>query len=414
MSVRCACARRAGVTSSRMTGFLPARRRALAALLFVGLASARAAAQASSLAAAGSVQAPSATAAPEHPRPQLRAGADPWDAQSYMGEAWRAAEGGDAKRAVAAAYWATRVDPSSSEALFTYWRMRWFAEPKLRQRIERGDRKAYRSPEVARIDSIHLRALLRNPLGTPTAGAAKPPLWMINAAMDGARRALVKDSSLVGAWVFLATEHYDQRNVDSTIHYLRGALRALERVNADRLGPVYESREIFHYALARALYATGDVNAARAEYAKAATEALQFAPAHAELGSIAWSNWSDLALARQEYDLALELRDDPVVRYDYGTVLLDARQFAAALEQFDRVIAAEPWFARAHFNRALALDRLDRRAEALAAYRLFLERAPRRLDQAIEAATVRVAALQQADVPAASVPASNSASTPTP
>jgi tetratricopeptide (TPR) repeat protein len=332
---------------------------------------------------------------PDYPRPDLMRGADPWDAQSYLGEAWRAAARGDAKRAVAAAYWATRLDPSLPQGWLAYWQLRWLSEPKLRARLERGDAKAFRSPEVLRIDSLHLRALYRDPLASPDAGPLEPPLYAVNEAMAGARAALARDSSVVGAYLFLAKQHYKRRSFDSTVSYLQGAVRAVDRLAATRMGPVYESRELFHYAIGRALYASGDVNAARTSYAQAASEALGFAPAHAELGSIAWTNWSNLPLARQEFELALELREDAVVRFDYGTILLEAREHAAALEQFDRALALEPYYARALFNRAVALDRLNRGADAVRAYRGFLERAPRRLDTAIEAARKRLAILEE-------------------
>lgn len=325
----------------------------------------------------------------EYPRPALPGHADGNDAEVWIEEAWRAVRK-DRDRAVAAAYWATRVDPNSAKALLAYWQLRWMAEPRLLERVRRGDAKAIRSPEAMRIDSLHLKAMLRDPFAV----VGDVPSYLVADAMAQARRDLAKDSSLVGAYIFLAKQHYEKRAFDSTVASLRGALRALERMSAERASPVYESRELFHFAIGRALYRAGDVNAARAEFARAASEALEFAPAHAELASIAWTNWSDLALARQEFDLALELREDAVVRYDYGTVLLDAKEPEAALVQFERAIALEPWFARAHFNRALALDRLGRRAEAVAAYRAFVERASRRLQATVDVANARISALE--------------------
>lgn len=332
------------------------------------------------------------TAEPEFPRPGLPAGTDPWDAESYLEGVEASLTVGNRSNALAKAYWATRLDPTSAPALLTLWHLRWLSEPRLRARVQRGDARAIRSPEAQRIDSLHLRAMIRDPfvvVGTPNP-------YFVNAAMVRARAELAKDSSQIGAYIFLATQHYHRQAFDSTVFHLRAALRALDRLTAEKSVPVYESREIFHYAIGRALYKSGDVNAARAEYAQAATEALGFYPAHAELGTIAWTNWSDLAMARQEFELALEIRDDAVVRYDYGTILLEAREVEAALAQFDRAIALEPYFAHVRYNRAVALDRLGRPAEALEAYRDFLAQAPRRLHAVAGPARARVAALEEA------------------
>ena len=325
----------------------------------------------------------------EPARPTLAAAEDPRDAAAYVRDAWRSLARRDVKRALASAYWGTRLDPTSAPALMAYWQARWLSERALYERVLRGDAAAARSPEAARIDSLHLRALYRDPFAV--VGAAPGCLAGRPAAI--LRNVLARDSSQVGAYVLLAGCFYAEQRYDSTVAYLRGALRALDRRTAADPARVYESREIFHFAIGRALYAAGDRVAARESFAAAAVEAYAFHPAHAALGAIAWTNWSDLETARREFDLALELRDDAAVRYDYGTVLLEARQPEAALVQFDSAAVMEPYFANVRFNRALALDRLGRGVEAALAYRAFLDVAPRGLRDAIAAAEARLQSL---------------------
>lgn len=313
-----------------------------------------------------------------HARPALATGADTNDAASYLAFGRSVVER-QPKVAAAAGYWATRLDPTSPAALLMYMDAEWRTRSKLLGKVLRGDRAALRSPDVRRLDSLRRRAVSLDPFAIGTFMAQEfgsPSLPM-------AQRALARDSNVVGIHLHIANRFYDVRAFDSSAAYLRSALRALDRrATTDVIRP-YESRELVHFALGRVLYAAGDVNAARLAFGQALTEDLSFAPAHAQLGTIAWTNWSDTAAARREFELSLELADDAVVRYDYGTILLTARADQEALQQLDRAAALEPWFARVHYNRAVALERLGQPEAARAAYQLFIARAPRRLESTI-------------------------------
>lgn len=334
-------------------------------------------------------QSPGDGGVPIPARPSLGAGADTNDSRSYLdyGEEWLVS---DPKKARAAGYWAIRLDPTSSPALLLYWRARWLTSPKLLERLERGDMKESTSRAALAIDSLYWQAMVRDPFAV--VGAAPGVYYFGSHARM--REQLAREPENVALWVQEAAQYYRAAQYDSAVAYVRSALSALELQAGKARRPLYLSREIFHYAIGTAQFAAGDRNAARASFGMALTENLAFHQAHAALASIAWTNWSDLLEAKREFELALELRDDAVVRYDYGTVLLEARDPEAALAQFERAIRAEPYFAPSYFNRALALDRLGRSAEATEAYLAFIERAPARLAEAVQQARGRVRALR--------------------
>ncbi|HET7457531.1 MAG TPA: hypothetical protein VFJ74_07740, partial [Gemmatimonadaceae bacterium] len=351
--------------------FLPPARRAARALSLL-----------SALAVASRVL-PAQTARPaaaEPPRPPLAAGADTNDAEAYLSLA-REQLSRDSKRAAAAAYWATRIDPTSAPALL----VRWHAE----LNAARWQHIVIPPDEALRIDSLPWRAMMRDPFASPDPNADA----ILGPSPAAVRAELQRHPDVIPLRVLLAARFYARQQFDSTVAELRTTLDALARL--DTAGPrhVYQSREVFHYAIAKALYAAGRRDEARAEFAAALGENVAFYPAHATLGSIAWTQWSDIDKAREEFGFALELRDDAVVHYDYGTVLLQAARFDEALAQLDRAIALEPYFANSYANRAVALDRLGRGAEASAAYEQFVARAPRRMAAVAAAAHRRAQAL---------------------
>jgi tetratricopeptide (TPR) repeat protein len=343
-----------------------------------------------SVGAAGQSPAP----APELSRPRLESSQDSNAAGSYIALSRRLllrqpVDLARAKDARSAAYWATRLDPTSARALLLYWQATWLSNVDLARALDRGDRKAMESPEVARIDTLYWRAMLRDPFALADPAIER---W-VEPSEAVVLEAIRKDSNNVGLRLFEASRRYRRAEYDSAVFFVRGALAIVERLEEKRTGRIYQSREIFHYAIGKALYESGDRNAAREEFGAALSEDLSFYPAHAALATIAWSNWSDLETARREYEMAIELHGDAIVHYDYGTILLDAKHYDEAIPEFDAAIAGEPYFAYPYFNRAIALDRVGRTAEAAAGFRAFLDRAPRELSAAIDQARRRLAAL---------------------
>jgi tetratricopeptide (TPR) repeat protein len=280
--------------------------------------------------------------------------------------------------------------------------MAWTLHPDLVKRLSRDRPDGGAIAEADRIDSLYWRAMVRDPFAVvapegkievvgPNFRATLP------LTVENLRRALDQRPGDIALRVLQASLFFRAGLFDSTVDHLRTAMSYVDAEAKRAKVPVYVSKELFQYAIGKAYYAAGDRNAAREAFAAALTEDLAFYPAHAALGSIAWTNWSDLETARREYDQAIELYGrDGFVRFDYGTVLLQAGRHEEALAQLDTAIALEPYFAAAHFNRAVALDRLGRPAAAAAEYREFLRRAPRRLADYTAEARRRLTALDGA------------------
>jgi tetratricopeptide (TPR) repeat protein len=70
----------------------------------------------------------------------------------------------------------------------------------------------------------------------------------------------------------------------------------------------------------------------------------------------------------------------PAITHNLGALAAAQGQHEAALEQFDKVLAAEPNYASAHYNRAVALQALGRRREALQAFSRTCSIEPERYD----------------------------------
>ena len=314
----------------------------------------------------------------EPPRPRLPEGTDTAEASSYLDLA-RASLCCDGAMAAAAAYWATRLDPLSAEALVVRWR----AESR---RLPRRDRKRARE----RVDSLLLRAMLRDPF----VDLAEMPV-PTDQRLRETRRLLAKDSTDDVLWFAHAAIFYRARMYDSAVANLDRALAAIERAERDSVREVYRSRALYHYALGRAFGITGDMRGARRAFEAALVEELGFSPAHAALGTIAWYNDSDIDAASREFDLAVQLQpEDGFLRFEYGTALVKAGRHAEALAQLDAALALEPHYATAHYNRAVVLDQMGRDSAAAAAYAEFLRRTPRQFFVQQRVARSRLAALR--------------------
>lgn len=325
----------------------------------------------------------SGAAIDEPPRPRLIGVlSDTNAAESYL-EYGRMVMASDPARAADAFYWASRLDPSAASPLMLRWQALWMAQPKRFKKYLEGDTKVITSPEARRIDSLHYRALLRDPFifTQRESGAFFVP------SIADVRRAMNRHPEDVGLRIFQAGNFYAAKQYDSTVAQLTQAIDMLRTRERQSVSPVYISKEIFEYAIARALTSKGDLNGARAAFERALSENLSFSPAHVGVGTIAWSNWQDVGTAAQEFELAIQLApSDGLVRYQFGRVLADAARREEAVVQLGRAIELEPHFADSYFILATVLEAQSKPAEAATRYRQFLDRAPpQRIDWAASA-----------------------------
>jgi protein O-mannosyl-transferase len=92
---------------------------------------------------------------------------------------------------------------------------------------------------------------------------------------------------------------------------------------------------------------------------------------HTDLG-VALARASRVPEAIEVFEEAARLAPTADALSNLGGALLQAGRFEAAVAQFEAAVRLHPALVDAHYNRALALDRLDRHAEALDAYRQVL------------------------------------------
>ena len=154
------------------------------------------------------------------------------------------------------------------------------------------------------------------------------------------------------------------------------------------------------FAPAQENYGKGLEQLGRNEDALAAYERLiKLAPSHAEgyahrsrvLGSLSRS-----AEALRDIDKALSLKNDPILMFNRGALLLQLDRPKDALAAFDKSMAAGLAEPQAYFNCGLALMALGRLDEALASYDEALMRQPEYADAFINRGLVLVS-LQRLD-----------------
>jgi tetratricopeptide (TPR) repeat protein len=182
--------------------------------------------------------------------------------------------------------------------------------------------------------------------------------------------------------------------MDSAAVEIEALLETLRRIDAVRVA-AYESKGMWEYALGRIYEAQGRRDAAREAFRRALVEDLALYPAHAALARLGVQARNvDEALGHAA--TAVEAAPhDPVMHYEHGSALTAAGQHEAAAAAFRRVTELEPYWAAPYLRLGAAHDDLGAREPALAAYRAYLERAPRRQANGIGIAERRIAELQQ-------------------
>jgi len=101
-------------------------------------------------------------------------------------------------------------------------------------------------------------------------------------------------------------------------------------------------------------------------YARALALDPALAPAHTNLGNIAYRN-GEARKARECFEKALAIDpDQPEARFNLANLILDEGDLELAVAELRRVLQVAPEFADAHYNLAVALERLGGRAAARA------------------------------------------------
>jgi tetratricopeptide (TPR) repeat protein len=345
-------------------------------------------------------------------RPKLAASADTNDWQAYHAFATERLRVSP-RDVEAGFYWASRLDPTRAEPYYGRWVAFWLQDLKRFARLLEGDARVAGSADVQRADSLYYVALVRNPFvvqtmeyvlydmlpgefnddaitkarlayGSGNLQQAASQLERIIRSNPTKHAALRRERALA----LVPLKRYDE-----ALQEMTALLAELEKRDATRLVRSYASKELVSYGIALLHGARGDVAAAKQAMQQAVVENAAFYPAHGWLGSITLAE-RDTGTALREFEQAVELAPgDPVMHMGYGNALLQAARPRDAAAEFRRTIAIAPDYADPYFNLAAAHEMLGERAEAGAAYREYLARAPRRDVTRIATARQRATAL---------------------
>jgi Tfp pilus assembly protein PilF len=360
-------------------------------------------------AASASAQAPNVPK-----RPKLESGADTNDWESYYSYGVRHLQIMP-NRAYDAFYWAARLAPWSADPLYAQWVAFHMRDLKRFERYLDHDEKTRLAPDVQRSDSVLNLAFLRNPfvhramemalfdaLPGVWGGDVHTRAWIAYAnqkfdqASDLFARAIAQKPDKryhlrhIRAVLFVARKQYDSAHAEMT-----ALLEKARQADQKELVRIYESKAFYEFAIGRLELARHNTKAAREALERALTEDLAYAAAHVWLAELLRAN-GDVTTAMTSYAQAVDLRPgDPIYRYQYAVALLKANRMEEGLEQINRAIALEPFYADSYVFKASAHEQLGQVDSARVAYRSYLDLAARNA-QNRGRASQRLAALEAA------------------
>lgn len=357
---------------------------------------------------------------PEEP-PQLPGGADnpsAWDYFRYGESIFEDSPG----TAAEAFYWASRRDPVWATPMFARRLAVFLDHSYLFERYLSGNRSALRDPLVQKLDSLYLRALKLNPLlDRRLDGRALKQLWRQSLRMElqfAYRGRRITDMDVTRAVERFSDEaspefrgllahsegryndaaelyaealahdstnaslHSDQARVlfmlgrhEDAIEHMRSAVAELRVRDEDELQRIYNSKALYLHGIGLIEEARGSRDAARQVYAEALQEDLSYYPAHVRLAA-------EIAPG------------EAAVLMSYGRLLAATDQLEEAESVFRHLTEIEPLFASPLVRLGSVLEAQGRSAEALAAFRAFVDRAAND-DDGLEEANARITELEK-------------------
>ena len=347
-------------------------------------------------------------------RPPLAAGADTNDWEAYYDAGVEWLNDRHHLDAEAAFYWSSRLEPRRAEPLFARWAAAWARDNERFARFIEQDPAKRLPPDMARIDSLRWRALLRNPLvyqGLIVAAYIELPgrfrddtwthAWLAYGTTDFENAltsfglALRRKPELYGneGRFLRATIYVALDQLDSAAAELNALLSNLHRREEQDLTPIYESKALLYYAMGLLQNSRRDPAGAQDALERALVEDLAFHPAHIALGQLTAGR--DPARALREFEQgAAGGANDPVARYEYGAALVRAHRSPEGTAELRTAIGLEPYFADPYFWLGEGLLAQGDSSAALSAFQDYVARCSARAPQ-LGTARARVAALQR-------------------
>ena len=329
-------------------------------------------------------------------RPKLAAPADSNDWEAYYDQGVEWLNNREHGRAEGAFYWSSRLNPRRAEPLFARYTVAWARDIQRFARYLGRDPDKPLPPDLARIDSLRYRALLRNPLvfqGLIMAAFQELPgrwredawtrAWLAYGTLDfkealaSFARALDRDPKRFDEVRYMrATTFVATGQLDSATSELTALLDTLRRQDEEALNTVYESKALVQYAVGLLQAGRRQNAAARAAFETALVEDLSFYPAHLALGQLATER-GDRVVALQEFEqAAAEGANDPIARYEYGVALVRAGRPADGITELRAAVALEPYYADSYFWLGEALLTQNDSTAAREAFQSYAGHAP--------------------------------------
>jgi len=393
---------------------------------------------------------------PAPTRPHLDASLDTNDARTYYQYGVRMIES-KPEESSRAFYWASKIDPSSGEALYG---MHTAALMNMDSKtlVDYYDYSAKkRKPEYLALDSLLFRAYIVNPFlyrnldralqhriieaevrsEHPDVDAAELNVAILNYLQKGYHTAWA--SYTLGRFPE-ALERYAKRikelertknkrnkreheddaseihakrasifyiigNMDSALTEMTAAMAGLRERDAKETVILYESKAMYDQSIGMIHEKARHPDLAREAYAHALEEDLSYFSAHAKMAMLQLAQ-GDTTSALTELDLAVQLQpNDPALRYGYAVALIQSRRDADAVTQLMKSIAADPFYPAPRLLLARIADAEQYTEDAVREYSEFVALAPK-ADPQVAAVRSRLTALQ-ATVASSATPATS-------
>jgi tetratricopeptide (TPR) repeat protein len=328
------------------------------------------------------------------------------------------------ERAAAAFYWASRIDPSWADPVYSRHVALLLAQPyRLIDAYMTKRREDLHSDRLDAIDSLYYQAIVINPWMNRRIERLLFLTWL-QTDLDGSRipAYLRQENPLLGAWLSYAEGQYDSATAqyataiakhpddhivrfwralpfmalgrtDSAIAAVQGALTAFRTSAAESLDFRYVGHPFMEYSLGLLYEVEHQPDSARAAYERSLLDDLTFYPSHRKLANMRLMA-GDTTGALAEFEQAATLApNDVMTLYEYGMLSIAAGQTGPGVDLLKRASAAEPFFVPPHFTLARLYDQGGFVEEAAEEYRTFLRLAPKTMARQVAAVRARLTAL---------------------
>ena len=344
-------------------------------------------------------------------RPTLAADQDTNDAQAYLLHAQANLEN-DSKLAARAYYWASRIDPSSAQAMYGRMITALLNDDGLLKLRVAGTRNERERSDLRVVDSLSQLANVLDPFlhrnldrrlilayftaklgsryntaniwnfveeqmrsaGPVSLGWAAYTDSRFPAALGYYKEALERAKMKADLYAMRGEMFWLIGNSDSAVAQFKLAILDQKKVEDKKLVILYQPKAVYEYQLGFIHEREGRTSEAREAYGRALVEDLSFYPAHVRLGALALEA-RDTATAVTEFDLASQAAPNHAkVHFQNAYVLVITRKLPEAAHQLQLAVGLEPWYAEPRIMLARLYEASDMADLATKEYEAYLGR----------------------------------------